>query len=154
MKLHAACRYTHAPIEALAAIQEAVDFGPEDVASIEVRTFDNGTMLDDSAPDTVLGAKFSTPVILALRLCTGRSDADVFTQDRIADETVRRLAERISIAPDDAFQQRATDGTWGASVSVELTDGRRFTETVEDARGGGKNPFTTAEIHAKFDSGV
>lgn len=152
MKVHAACRYTHAPIEALAEIQAERDVDPDDVARIEVRTFDLGTTLDRTDPDNVLSAKFSTPFALATRLHTGRSDADAFTPELVADESIQSLADRVSLVADEAFEARASEGTWGAAVTVEMTDGTNYTVTKEDARGGGDTPFTREEIYEKFDS--
>lgn len=152
MKVHAACRYAHAPIEALAEILDAETVDPDDVARIEVRTFDLGTTLDRTDPDTVLSAKFSTPFALATRLHTGRSDAEAFTPDLVADETIQSIADRVELVADEEFEARAQDGTWGAGVTVELTDGTTYTATKRDARGGGDTPFTREEIYAKFDS--
>jgi 2-methylcitrate dehydratase PrpD len=167
VKVHAACRYAHAPIEALEAVladareaagtgagtgvDDGVPFAPEDVASIEVRTFELGTMLDGTDPETVLSAKFSTPFALATRLHTGRSDAEAFTPEQVADDAIRDLADRVSVVADDAFEARAADGEWGAEVTVTLVDGTSHSASVPDARGG-TNPFTREEILAKFEA--
>lgn len=152
VKVHAACRYAHAPIEALAAIQADVDIDPDDVARIEVRTFELGTTLDRTDPDNVLSAKFSTPFALATRLHTGRSDAEAFTPELVEDGAIQSLASRVELVADEAFESRAADGKWGAAVTVETADGTTHTVTREDARGGGETPFTREEILGKFDS--
>jgi 2-methylcitrate dehydratase PrpD len=152
MKVHAACRYTHAPIEALAELQVDREVDPDDVARIEVRTFDLGTTLDRTDPDNVLSAKFSTPFALATRLHTGRSDAEAFTPALVGDESIQSLADRVELVADEAFEARASDGTWGAAVTVEMTDGTTYSVTKEDARGGGETPFSREEIYEKFDS--
>jgi len=152
IKIHAACRYTHAPIEAIAAIQDRVDFTPERISKIEVRTFELGTMLDQRRPDSVLAAKFSTPFAVASKLCTGRSDVDAFTQESVEDEQIQEISELVSVLADSRFEANAEEGKWGAEVSVRLTDGSTHTETVRDARGGGKNSFTRQEVYEKFDS--
>lgn len=152
VKVHAACRYTHAPIEALEEILKQSDFAPHDVDSIEVKTFELGTMLSRTDPENVLSAKFSTPFALASRLYTGRSDVEAFTPELVADPEVRSLADRVELVSDPEFETRSADGLWGAEVSVRLNDGTRHVATVEDARGGGENPFRKEEVYAKFDS--
>jgi 2-methylcitrate dehydratase PrpD len=152
VKVHAACRYAHAPIEALAAIDEEFDLDPDEIDRIEVRTFDLGTTLDRTDPDNVLSAKFSTPFALASRLVTGRSDAEAFVPELIDEEAIQSLASRVELVADEAFETRAADGKWGATVTIELTDGTTRTATKEDARGGGETPFTREEIFGKFDS--
>ena len=152
VKVHAACRYAHAPIEALEAVLADADLAPDDVVRIEVRTFELGTTLDRTDPDNVLSAKFSTPFALASRLVTGRSDAEAFTPELVEDGTIQSLSSRVELLADEEFEARAEEGTWGAAVTVETTDGATHTARKEDARGGGDTPFTREEIFEKFDS--
>jgi 2-methylcitrate dehydratase PrpD len=152
MKIHAACRYSHAPIEALAELQDSTGIDPDDVERVRVRTFELGTTLDRTDPDNVLSAKFSTPFALASRLYTGRSDAEAFTPDLVANDKIQALADRVELGVDEALESRASEGKWGATVTVELTDGTTHSTTKEDARGGGDTPFTREEIYHKFDS--
>ena len=151
VKLHAACRYAHAPLDALTAIQEEVDIDPEFVEEIRVETFKLGTLLDEKKPDNVLSAKFSTPFALATRLATGQSGTAAFTPKLVADKSIRRLADRVDVVATEDFESRASDGKWGARVAVELADGTTHSETVIDARGGGDNPFSQEEVYEKFD---
>jgi 2-methylcitrate dehydratase PrpD len=149
-KMHAACRYTHAPIEATNAVLDAVDFDEEDVERITVRTFEAGTRLDDPNPTNALSGKFSLPYVIATLIRHGTSDVDAFTDERLADEATADLAARVEIVQDDVFESRASDGLWGAAIEIELVDGRTVERTVEDARGGGDNPFTREEVVGKF----
>ncbi len=152
VKMHAACRYAHAPIEALAEIDERVDFDVDDIDRIEVRTFELGTTLNRTDPNNVLSAKFSTPFALAARLVTGRSDAEAFRPELIKDETIQSLSNHVELVADNAFESRAKDGKWGAKVTIELTGGITHEAMKTDARGGGETPFTREEILNKFDS--
>lgn len=58
----------------------------------------------------------------------------------------------MSLVADKAFEARASERTWGAAVTVEMTDGTIYTVTKEDACGGGDTPFTRKEIYDKFNS--
>lgn len=149
-KMHAACRYTHAPIEATTALLEEEEFDEGDVERITVRTFEDGTRLDDANPTNALGAKFSLPYVLATVIRHRTSDVDAFTDDKLADEKTAALASRVELVQDDAFESRASGGLWGAAIEVELTDGQTIEAVVEDARGGGENPFTREEVSDKF----
>jgi 2-methylcitrate dehydratase PrpD len=152
VKMHAACRYAHAPLDALEAVLERTRLDPDDVDRITVETFELGTRLSQTDPVNVLSAKFSTPYALAARLYTGTSGVDAFTEDLVADSTVRSLASRVDVVADEPFEKRAVEGRWGARVTVETADGDTFAETVDDARGGGENPFTREEVCEKFDN--
>ncbi len=151
-KIHAACRYTHAPIEALAAIEGVRDLDPENIEQITVRTFELGATLDDGEPRSVLAAKFSLPYTLAIKATTGRSDADVFSPEVLDDPRVRQLANRVTVTAAPEFEQRAREGHWGASVTVEFSDGTCLEETRRDARGGATEPIHPEELHRKYDS--
>lgn len=150
-KIHAACRYTHAPIEALETILAERDLSPDEVECIRVRTFELGTLLDGQTPENPLAAKFSTPYALAARLLFGTSGPEAFAPERVRDDQVQALASRVEVVADEEFEARAADGTWGAAVEVTLADGTTLAETVTDARGGGDDPFSRAEIVAKFE---
>lgn len=149
-KTHATCRYAHAPIEALAEIQAAHELDSDDVEAIRVSTFEAGTLLAETAPETILEAKFSTPFGLAAQLALGETGVDAFTEETLQDERIRNVASRVTVQADETFQDRADDGTWGGRVEVETTDGETMTATVDDARGGGDNPYTPTEVREKF----
>lgn len=151
-KVHAACRYAHAPVEALSAIDDRAALDVDRIERIRVETFELGTLLDERRPENVLGAKFSTPYVLAARAVTGRSDAEAFSEELVADERIRALAERVDVVATDEFDARAAEGEWGARVTVAFDDGRRESGTVRDARGGGDDPFAREEVLAKFDA--
>lgn len=149
-KMHAACRYTHAPIEALAALREGRDIRPDDIERITVRTFELGTRLAGTRPANSLAAKFSTPFALATSLVTGSTGVSAFAEDRVHDDRIRALADRVEVVADPAFERHAAEGTWGASVEVELADGTTIERTVPNARGV-DDPYTPPEVIAKFD---
>jgi 2-methylcitrate dehydratase PrpD len=151
VKQHAACRYAHAPLDALDRIRQRTTVDPADVERITVETFELGCRLDSTRPGNVLAAKFSTPYALAASLITGESGVDAFTETLVADDRIRSLAERVDVAADEAFEARSADGEWGARLTIDLADGTTLTETVRDARGGGDSPYTREEVLAKFD---
>ena len=151
VKLHAACRYAHAPLEALGSVLDGRDVDPDEVQRVVVRTFALGTLLDERSPSSVLAAKFSTPFALAARLVTGTSGVEAFTPATVADARVQALADRVEVVEDAAFERRAADGVWGAAVELDLDDGTHLEATVRDARGGPDDPVGRDEVLAKFD---
>ena len=151
VKMHAACRYTHAPLDALAQLLDEHQLDADDIVQIRVRTFEAGTTLGDDAPKNVLAAKFSTPYALAARTVLGTSDVEAFSSEHLTDDRIRSLAGRVHLELDETHDERARDGDWGATVEVERRDGTTVSTTVEDARGGGDNPYTDSEVEAKFD---
>lgn len=151
-KMHAACRYTHAPLEALKELSQEHDIRPETVERLTVRTFELGASLDETTPRNPLAAKFSTPYALAALIVTGTSGVDAFVEQRVRDPEIRELADRVEIVASPSFERGAETGDWGASVEVELSDGTTVERTIDNARGGGDDPYTRAEIIAKFET--
>lgn len=72
-KRHAACRYTHGALDALAQIRaESGPIDPDAVRSVEVATYVWAAQLDHPAPETMLAAKFSCPSPSRRPWCGGR----------------------------------------------------------------------------------
>lgn len=142
-KPYPSCRYTHAPIDALRAAVDDESVAPGNVERIVVSTFANGTDMDHADPTTLTGAKFSTPYVLARYLHDGEITLDSFTDEAIAAPGVRDLADRVELVYDDAYE-RAFPEDWGASVAVELADGRTLRGERDYPRGDYRDPLAGA----------
>lgn len=151
-KIHAACRYTHATLDALAAALSAIDDEPtaDQVRQVVVGTYAAAAELDDPRPRNALAAKFSVPFAVATALHAGSTDAEAFGDDAVTAETLA-LAERVVVRVDDDIDARAPDER-GARVTMTLADGTEESAAVRHARGGEADPFEPAELQAKFDS--
>jgi 2-methylcitrate dehydratase PrpD len=68
----------------------------------------------------------------------------VFTEEVVADATIRDLTSRVALTVDDAI------GEQQAVVTLRLRDGTALTYATEMAKGNPANPLTDAEIEAKF----
>jgi 2-methylcitrate dehydratase PrpD len=144
-KPYPSCRYTHPPLDAL---REAVDgrgVDPEAVDRVVVATFGNATDMDHDDPDTMTGAKFSTPYVLARYLHDGAIDLDSFTPEAIADGSVRSLARRVELVDDDTYEA-AFPESWGARVRVELSDGTTLDGDRDYPRGDHRDPLSSVEL--------
>lgn len=149
-KQHAACRYTHATLDAIATIQATHDLKPEDVKSVKVESYDAAARLTPTRPRNPLEAKFSIPFAVATRLLHKHSRKPAFTDSAITDEAIE-LAERVTVETADDIDQRVPDQR-GARVIVTLADGSEVEREVEQAHGGTDDPFTEEELREKFHS--
>nr|WP_237561223.1 MmgE/PrpD family protein [Halococcus sediminicola] len=151
-KIHAACRYTHASLDALATALDELPARPAAAAveRISVETYAAAAALDEPHPGNALAAKFSVPFAVATAIVTGSTDAVAITDDAIDAETLA-LAERVAVRVDDGIDARAPDER-GARVTVTLADGTTATDAVRQARGGEAEPFEPSELREKFDS--
>jgi 2-methylcitrate dehydratase PrpD len=115
------CRHTHPAIDAALELHGQV--APADIASVQVTTYQAALdVCDRPHPDSEYAAKFSLYHTVAAALQTGRIDFDSF--DAAARTAMATLRDKISIAASDPWLS-AYPATWGARVSVTMTDGSR-----------------------------
>jgi 2-methylcitrate dehydratase PrpD len=149
-KRHAACRYTHAALDALAAIsREAGRLDPDSIASIDVATYVWAAQLDHPAPQNMLAAKFSLPFALATAILNGGATLDAFRDAARADPRVRELARRVSVREDPALTAMLP-GLRPARVTIALRDGRSLRAEALTNKGDTEDPYEASEVVAKF----
>lgn len=149
-KRHAACRYTHAALDALGEILEAsgpVD--PRDVLGIDVETYVWAAQLDDPEPRSMLAAKFSLPFALATTLVNGAATIAAFRDEARGDRVTRALANRVTVTEDPALTAMLPAAR-PARVTLRLADGRSFTALATTNRGDTENPYSASDVEAKF----
>ena len=94
-------------------------------------------------PASSLEAKFSIPYSAAVALLDGIAGLAQYSDSRIADPAVSRLAHKVRIELDNAVQ------TDQARVRIQCGD-REVSAVVEHASGGAANPMTDAALERKF----
>lgn len=150
-KRHAACRYTHGALDALAQIVReaggAID--PETVLKIEVDTYVWAAQLDHPVPPTMLAAKFSLPFALATTLINGAATVQAFRDGARTDAAILALAGKVEVREDPALTAQLP-GLRPARVAVTLADGRRLSAEVLTNRGDTEDPYTPDEVREKF----
>ena len=102
-------------------------------------------------PATPYAAKFSTPFCIAAGLLDGRVGFGQFTETRIRDPAVQRLAATIGyeIDPHDEYPTNFT-----GHIRATMDDGTVHEARQDHMRGGARAPLTDAELEAKFMDNV
>ncbi|MFC7157428.1 MmgE/PrpD family protein [Halomarina halobia] len=150
-KRHAACRFTHPALDAVAALDDAGSVPPPArIERVEVETYPAAAALAATRPGNALQAKFSVPFAVATALVTGGTGKEAFEESALTDETLA-LAERVSVRVADDIAERVPDAR-GARVRIRDRAGTTVSRTVEEARGGERDPFTEAELREKFEA--
>lgn len=150
-KRHAACRYNHGALDALAAIvqQAGGRIDPDAVESVAVETYVWAAQLDHPAPGNMLAAKFSMPFSIATALVHGATGLDAFRDAARANPRVMALAARVSINEDPALTAKLP-GLRPARVRLVLKDGRRYEALAETNKGDTEDPYDADDVVAKF----
>ncbi|HWR62082.1 MAG TPA: MmgE/PrpD family protein [Clostridia bacterium] len=146
-KYYPCCAGTHvAVVTASEMYLKHGSFLPEQVDSIICRCKPwQPTVLRYSNPSTPIEAKFSMQYCVASMLVYGALTLDSFTQEAIADNTVRRLMEKITMEPVslDSYQTLPT-------VEICLTGSEKMVGKSKYAIGHPMNPMTVRQRAEKL----
>jgi 2-methylcitrate dehydratase PrpD len=157
-KAHAVCWWAQPAIEAALHIAREHHFTVEDIAQIEIETFEKATHLAHPRPTTTEEAQYSLPFPVAAALCAWLDGAEEawyglgprhLLEGNLLDEETLALAERITLiaAPDltACFPARFL-----ARVRLRMKDGRVFASGDTTFRGEQDFPLSQAELQAKY----
>ena len=146
------CRGTHAYVEAALALKAEHAFGAAAIERAETVVSPFFRSLSEPPerkrrPQTAIDAKFSIPYTLAVALHDGKVGLDAYRPDRLEDESLRALADRIDHRVEERWTtQEATRGI----LSLRLRDGRAFTRSIAAPLGHPDHPMSDRSLRAKF----
>lgn len=145
-----ACRHAHPAIDALGdALAAGRPGDAAQVQAIEVATYaDALRFCDRPAPQTALQAKFSLQHALAAVCAHGTPALAHYTGAACSDPAIARFRSRITVV-EDADCSARFPAHYGASVRVQLADGRLLQARRVDAWGDPEQPMLHADIDAK-----
>jgi 2-methylcitrate dehydratase PrpD len=149
-KRHAACRYTHGALDALGLILARTGpLDPGQVRAIEVDTYVWAAQLDSPLAPNMLAAKFSIPFALATTIVHGAATVPAFRGPARENPAVQALARRVTVNEDPALTAKLP-GLRPARLRMTLADGSVHEASVTTNRGDTEDPYTEAEVRAKF----
>lgn len=150
IKPYPSCRHTHSSVDAALALSEQHGISGADVERVEIDAYRSVLDLTDNpAPAHQYAAKFSVQYCVARALTDGALGINDFTDERIADPSIRDLMRRTIVRLDPELDARAP-AELPARVSLRLRDGRQLSETVLTAKGDPEAPLSQGELRAKF----
>ncbi len=95
-------------------------------------------------PTTDLETKFSYYHTMAVAFVDGAAFPAQFSEAKAVDPVIASVRDRITVEADPSLSGR------NAVVSVELKDGRSYTERVDHPTGTPERPMSDDDISAKF----
>jgi len=158
LKPYSCCHLIHAAFDALDNIRDETPLRPEDIKAVRVATNSEpilshiGSIME---PDDILGAQFSLPFSVAMRLHNGNRGVQGgngfwdYTEVDFKDPELQKTAHKVSVfVAEDESEWNSVDK--GAGVEVETVDGRILKNAVTFSKGLPENPMTKAEVEEKF----
>jgi len=157
LKPYSCCHLIHAAFDALDNARDETPLTPDNVKSITVATNSEPILSHIGSitePTDILGAQFSLPFSMAMRLHHGGRGVkggngfwdyvDVDCTDPALVETARKV--KVTVAQNDKWE-RVDEG---AGLEIETTDGRKIEACVPFSKGLPENPLSPVEVEEKF----
>jgi 2-methylcitrate dehydratase PrpD len=141
----------HPTMDAMLKLVTERDIKPEQVAKVRVRAGSNIlNPLRYKTAKTELEAKFCLPFMMTSIVLRRRAGIREFTDEFVSSAPVQAMMARVETVFDRAIEARGFD-KMRSIVEVDLVDGRTLTQASDERyRGSPENPFTRADLHAKF----
>jgi 2-methylcitrate dehydratase PrpD len=150
-KPYSACRWLHAPVDALLALMAEHRLAAADIVGIETDTFGRTfTLGNEVAPTTLEGGQYSLPFCLGVAATRGAAALLPMQEESLADADAIAVARRVrmSVKPEfDAMFPAAVPG----SVRI-TTASASFERTVLMPKGEPANPMGWDDIERKFSA--
>jgi len=148
-RLRACCNPIYAALDALEAALAELKPRPDDIERIDVATFAFAAAMRNPDPPNYFASKYSLPHAAAALIINGDTGFNSLDDAALKSPAIAALRRRVHVVEDPALTA-AAPRLKPARVTLTLTDGRTVTRSCESPRGDCLNPYTHAEISAKF----
>ncbi|MBU2937189.1 MULTISPECIES: MmgE/PrpD family protein [Pacificibacter] len=143
------CRWAQPSVQAALDLTRVRPLRAEDIVSVEIETFHEGTRLFKGVPSTTEEAQYAIGFPVAAALLRGRVGVAEISKSAFCEPDLCALCEGLSFKENDAFNALFPAERW-AKLSVRLSSGEVLTTPATQAKGDPETPYTEAEITAKF----
>jgi len=152
VKLYAACRHAHAPIDAVLEALKNQSIEPEQISRVSVETYSAAVRLagirDATTPSA---ARFSIPYSVAIAIVKKLAGPNQYCEEVLGDPRIHGLAQKVEMTVGQKWE-KAYPRKRGATVTVHTRSGNRLGGEVELAKGEPENPASWDELYSKFFS--
>jgi 2-methylcitrate dehydratase PrpD len=139
----------HTGIDAALKLREELGARVADITAIKAGIAKYAAnRASEQYPTNTEAAKFNLQYVVAYSLVHGVPKLKSFDEEAIADERVKALARKITVAIDPEFADAHED--YPTRLTVTLGDGRSLEAKVVYASGTAKYPMTPAQMEEKF----
>lgn len=151
-KRFAGCRHTHGAAQACVEIATGHELDPEQIADVEVETYDVARALVDRPVEpggSAVPCTLSLPYVAAAALVDRDVSGAQYTPDRIGDPLLHRVAATVRIRTSDRMNALYPEYT-ATRVTVTTRSGGRYERFVDLPAGDRRAPLTLDELVGKF----
>jgi len=150
IKLYAACRHAHAPIDAAVEAFQKSSVAPSEIRKIIVETYEPAIRLAGMKRVTTPSAgRFSIPFSVALAIARNDAGADKYCDENVKDPFIQQLADKVEMVESERWNALYPQKR-GATVTITDGKGKSWSAEVELAKGEPENPASWEEVYSKF----
>ncbi|MQW58852.1 MmgE/PrpD family protein [Sinorhizobium meliloti] len=151
-KPYSCCRYIHPALDACAAASEGADIRPEQIASIDVQTFQWALRLSNTvSPRTLTEIQYSLPYCMAIAVVDGPAALAPVGTAQLGRPDLIDFARKVRISVNREIDGRFPAETL-AKLCLQTIDGRSIISEVTSPRGDKMHPLTWEDLVAKFSA--
>lgn len=152
-KFYSCSRSNHTTLDALKSLIDKYDINSGEITKVYLRTTTltkkYGVGFDvTSVPQALMSLPYCAAVMLVYR----RAFVNEFTEEKIRNQRVRKMMERISVKVDKGYDELGPRYRWKVRAELRLSGGKIVSATVDHPRGSAENPAAKDELDAKFNS--
>ena len=152
LKYYASCGHTHAAIDAVLKATKSEPLTPDKIKQVDVSIYQATLgLLGNIELKSPYLAKFNLPFCIATALRYGHVNLDDFTEQRLNDQDLHLIMERINIRSDPELT-KCYPHKWPAEARIYTTDGQCLQAGTDYPKGDPENPLEEHEVIAKFKS--
>jgi len=152
VKLYAACRHAHAPIDAVFEALKGQFIEPGEITRVSVETYSAAVRLAGIREATTpSAARFSIPFSVALAIAKKDVGPNHYCEEAVRDRSIQALAQKVEMRVSEKWEA-AYPHKRGATLTVHTRSGKTLDVEVELAKGEPENPASWDELYRKFFS--
>ena len=147
-----ACRHTHGAAQAALELAHNENFSINEISAITVYTYGIAELAVGKKVkknDTFVSAQFSIPYVVAACLTDGELGPRQLTENRMADNRLIELADKILVKTDDALNSLYPEKTC-SRVEIGLRDNRLLKRQIDIPKGDPRDPMTETDLIGKL----
>ena len=148
-RLYACCNPIHSSLDRLREVLAELHPRPDQIERIDIATYRFASVMRNPDPPNYFASKYSLPHAAAVMVVRGNAGFAELDDSALNDAAIASLRHRVHVTEDPAMSAMAPR-LRPAQVTMTLTDGRKSTRYGDAQRGDFQQPFTEAEIRAKF----
>jgi len=148
-RLYACCNPIHPALDCLTAALAELQPRPDQIERIDIATYRFASVMKNPQPANYFASKYSLPHAAAVMVMRGSAGFAALDDTALADPDIAALRLRVHIS-EDAAMSAVAPRLRPARVTLTLNDGRKATHSCQSHRGDFQDPFSEAEIRAKF----